>query len=185
MTFRTGRHLIALAGSLVLLCVSMSPAFAARPQGNRMYKGLTSQGKPIKLRTTSDRRGLQLWSQKAITRCTGWNPYGIWFQRVVFENQRPWITAAGSIRYRKVWTDLSSTSLFPWTFDLDQTVTGRFRQGGKVVTGRIVETIRDHRPEQYAQPPADGVVDRTQVPAPGYGDPTVCALDIGFSASRR
>ena len=185
MTFRTNQHLLALAGSLALLCASTSSASAALPQGSRIYKGITSQGKPIKLRTTSDRRGIQLWSQKAISRCTGWNPYGIWFVPIVYENQRPWVSGDGSLRYRKTWTDLSSSSLFPWTFDLDQTVTGRFRQGGKVVTGRIVETIRDHRPEQYAQPPADGVVDRTQVPAPGYGDPTVCTLDIGFSASRR
>lgn len=125
--------------AVLLLTVLLTSAYAARPKGDTRYVGKTGQGKTIKLRVTSDRKGLQMsFAQKQTC-----NRGGSVSSTARFAKQRPTIKRDGRFSYSKTYTDLPPNKVFPKGFDETQRVAGSFSTSGRTVKGRIADSVVD------------------------------------------
>jgi hypothetical protein len=144
------------------------------------FRGTTSQGTPVTAELTADGQGLKLRGEQIYT-CSGWNPYGIYKLDFLYDKQRPAVQIDRTFAYNRTWANITNTALFPWTFDQTQVVSGSIDPTGRKLSGQITDVIADHRPDRFAGP---NDAEEWEVPAPGYGDPTVCSSVVTFSATR-
>lgn len=126
------------AGVAVLLLVTFAQAaFAARPPGGATYVGKTSQGQTVKVRVTSDGKGLQLDFRHKLS-CNRGGPISA---KARYAAQRPTIRPDGTFDYDKTYTGLPAAPPFRANHTQRQRVTGS--AGSKTVRGSVRDTVTD------------------------------------------
>ena len=107
------------------------------PPGNARYPGKTGQDQVIKLRVTSDAKGLQMNFRETLKCNRG--PSKRTTAR--FAKQRPTIKADGTFSYSKTY-ELGPVPGFDEPHTQRQRITGSFSANGKTVKGRIADSAK-------------------------------------------
>lgn len=129
-----------LAATVVLLlAILVTSAYAARPKGDTRYVGKTGQGKTIKLRVTSDRKGLQMDFRQTLKCNNGRKIRG----SARYSRQRPTIKSDGTFNYFKKYKNLPAAPPLKKGFNQVQRITGSFSKSTKTVRGRVADSVSD------------------------------------------
>lgn len=130
------QRILVLLAALTL--TGTTSAFAAtRPPAGARYSGTTGQGKPITLRVTTTRRGVQLRFAQVQTCSNGQKKAST----AVFEQMRPTLKADGTFTYAKTFKNLAAAPGFDEVHTEVQNISGSFSSDGRTAKGRISDTV--------------------------------------------
>lgn len=122
---------------VLLMAAPMTSVAAGRPPGDARYTGKTGQGQVIKLRVTSDGKGLQMDFRQRL-RC---NRGPSKFSNARYAKQRPTIKVDGTFSYFKTY-EFGPVPGFAEKHTQRQRITGSFSSTGRTVKGRIADSVK-------------------------------------------